>query len=300
MRVSVIIPAYNAADTIVSCLESVVDGADEVIVVDDGSSDGTADVIRKAYAGVVVLQQPNQGVSVARNAGLEAATGDYVAFVDADDQLFPGALRRACETVGENGPDLVVFRSFTGEEEQYPWVQRFQSGRDYSLTDIQGYIRGSVWGCFFKRNYLRRHSLRFPEGISMSEDLLFLNAAIARGGIIQFRDIRMYEFNVRPGSASRCYDDAFFTRQAAALFLAPDIIAEESLCTQVRLSIIQGMTRVAILTGRSPAQVKELTHLEKALPLPVSSMKSGRLVTRLLNISYPLFYRAKQLKMRFE
>ena len=57
MRISVIIPAYNAADTIGACLESVVNGADEVIVVDDGSTDGTADVVRKAFPEVVVLQQ---------------------------------------------------------------------------------------------------------------------------------------------------------------------------------------------------------------------------------------------------
>ena len=131
MRVSVVIPAFNAADTILSCLESVMDGADEVIVVDDGSSDGTADLVREAYADVLVLIQSNQGVSVARNAGLEVATGDYVAFVDADDQVFPGALQQACDIVGEDGPDLVVFRSFTGESEQYPWSDRFLPGKDY-------------------------------------------------------------------------------------------------------------------------------------------------------------------------
>ena len=299
MRVSVVIPAFNAADTILSCLESVMDGADEVIVVDDGSSDGTADLVREAYADVLVLIQSNQGVSVARNAGLEVATGDYVAFVDADDQVFPGALQQACDIVGEDGPDLVVFRSFTGESEQYPWSDRFLPGKDYYQNDIVGYIRGSVWGCFFKRKYLRRLSLRFPEGISMSEDLLFFNAAVSGGGTIRFCDVRFYEFNVRPGSASRRYDDSFFIRQSAALFKAPEMIASEDLCAQVRLSIIQGITQVAVLTGRTPDQVSVLTHLENALPLPVSSMKSGRLAAWLLNFSYPLFFRAKQLSMRF-
>lgn len=301
MRISVIIPAYNAADTIRACLESVVDDAVETIVVDDGSSDGTADFVRRAYPGVCVLQQPNQGVSAARNTGLEAATEDYVAFVDADDRLFPGAIQAVCAAVGEAEPDILVLRSFDGTREDYPWEGRFDPGKDYALEDVkrEGYMRGSVCGCVFKGDYLRRISLRFPVGISMAEDQLFLNAAVAGGGRIRFKDIRFYEIFERPGSASRLRDDSIFTRLSAALFLAPGMIADEGLCAQVRLSIIQGMTRLAIETGRTPSRVRELTHLDEVLPLPVSSMGSGRWASRLLNLGYPLFYQAKRLKMRF-
>ena len=98
MRISVIIPAFNAADMIVSCLQSVVGvGETEVIVVDDGSSDGTAGLVRSEFPEVIVLQQPNKGVSAARNAGIQAATGDYLAFVDADDSLSHGALQAAAQ-----------------------------------------------------------------------------------------------------------------------------------------------------------------------------------------------------------
>ena len=302
MRVSVIIPAFNAADTISSCLDSFVDGSVETIVVDDGSKDGTADIVRQSYPDVCVRQQPNRGVSAARNAGLEVATGDYVAFVDADDRLFPGALRTACATVGETEPDILILRSFDGRREHYPWKRRFEPDRDYSLEDIkrEGYMRGSVCGCLFKRDYLLRSSLRFPEGISMAEDQLFLNAAIAHGGRIRFKDIPFYLVDERPGSASRSYDDTFFTRLSAALFRAPEMIPDKGLRAQVCLSMIQEMTRVAVGTGRSPSEIRRLTHLDQALPIPVSSMGKGRLAGHLLNIGYPLFYRVKQLKMRFE
>ncbi len=302
MRVSVIIPAFNAAETISSCLDSAVDVSVETIVVDDGSTDGTADMVRKSFPGASVLRQSNRGVSAARNAGLDTATGDYVAFVDADDRLFPDALRAARAAAEEAEPDILILRSFGADREHYPWERRFKPGRDYSLEDIkkEGYMRGSVCGCLFKRDYLLRTALRFPEGIAMAEDQLFLNAAIAYGGRIRFKDIPFYQVDERPGSASRCYDDSFFTRLSAALTRAPEMIPDTGMCARVRLSIIQEMTRVAIGTGRSPSEVRRLTCLDKALPIPVSSMKGERLAACLLNIGYPLFYRMKELKMRFE
>ena len=298
MRVSVIIPAFNAADTIVPCLESVVPGADEVILVDDGSTDGTADLVRKAFPGVLVLQQPNGGVSAARNAGLDAATGDYVAFVDADDRLFPDALAAAAAAAGETEPDLLILRILSDREEHYPWKGRFSSVRDYYKTDIleEGYMRGSACGCLFKRAYIQRLSLRFPEGISMAEDTLFFNAAVADGGSIRFRDIPFYQVIERSGSASRNYDDAFFKRLSAALFRAPEMIPDEALCTQIRMSIILSITSHALQQHRSPEWAREITGLDQALPLPLRGLKKERMAVRLLYASYPLFYRIVQIK----
>jgi glycosyltransferase involved in cell wall biosynthesis len=298
MRVSIIIPAYNAADTIAACLESVVDGANEVVVVDDGSTDGTADIIHKEFPDVIVLQQPNQGVSVARNAGMDVATGDYVAFVDADDRLFPEALSAALKVAEETGPDVLILRIMSDSEEHYPWEGRFQPDRDYGLSDFveEGFMRGSVCGCLFKRDYIQGLSLRFPEGISLAEDQLFFNAAVAGGGRIRFHDIPFYLVIERPGSASRRYDDTLYQRLSAALFRAPDLISDEALCTLVRLSILLSITSYAIHQQRSPEWIQEKTKLNQALPLPFRGLKKGRMAVRLLNASYPLFYRMVRLK----
>lgn len=95
-RFSVIVPAYNSAETLTRAVESVLAQswpAYEIIVVDDGSTDDTLQVARKFGDQVLVVQQPNAGVSVARNRGVEAANGDWLAFLDADDWYYPDRLR---------------------------------------------------------------------------------------------------------------------------------------------------------------------------------------------------------------
>jgi glycosyltransferase involved in cell wall biosynthesis len=94
LTVSVVIPAFNYARFLPEALDSIVrqKGARiEVIVVDDGSTDDPASVVQR-YPGVKLIRQENRGLAAARNVGLRAATGDYIAFVDADDRLVEGAV----------------------------------------------------------------------------------------------------------------------------------------------------------------------------------------------------------------
>lgn len=93
-RLSFIIPTFNYARFLPEVLGSIIgqQGAPfEMIVVDDGSTDNPAAVV-SAYPGVRLLRQPNRGLAAARNAGLEAAAGSHLVFIDADDRLLPGAL----------------------------------------------------------------------------------------------------------------------------------------------------------------------------------------------------------------
>jgi glycosyltransferase involved in cell wall biosynthesis len=104
-RFSVIIPAFNAAATLARAIESVraqTWPAHEIIVVDDGSTDATADVAARFGEAVRLIRQPNRGVSVARNAGAAAASGDWLAFLDADDWYAPERLRWHAEWVAED------------------------------------------------------------------------------------------------------------------------------------------------------------------------------------------------------
>jgi glycosyltransferase involved in cell wall biosynthesis len=102
MTVSAVIPTHNRADLVLRALASVqaqTRPADEVIVVDDGSTDDTPRRVPEAFPGAVYLRQENRGVSVARNRGVAAASGDWIALLDSDDEWRPEKLERQCEAL---------------------------------------------------------------------------------------------------------------------------------------------------------------------------------------------------------
>ncbi|MCP3670659.1 MAG: glycosyltransferase [Gammaproteobacteria bacterium] len=95
MNISVIIPSYNRAHLLVRAVQSVLNQtlpAQEVIVVDDGSSDHTATVMAEEFPHCHYIKQPNRGVSAARNTGIAAASGEWLAFLDSDDEWLPSKL----------------------------------------------------------------------------------------------------------------------------------------------------------------------------------------------------------------
>jgi glycosyltransferase involved in cell wall biosynthesis len=115
-KISIVIPAYNAERYIGEALESVFAqtmAPYEIIVVDDGSTDRTAEIVRSFDKEVHYIKQQNQGVSVARNTGIQAATGDWIALLDSDDLLRPEKIERQIARI-ESTPNLVVvYSAFT-------------------------------------------------------------------------------------------------------------------------------------------------------------------------------------------
>ncbi len=108
MNISVIIPTHNRVHSIGRAVESVLQQtlpATEIIIVDDGSTDNTAALIRKRFPGCCYLHQQNQGVSSARNRGIAAATGEWLAFLDSDDEWMPEKLAMQTAALKHN-PDI--------------------------------------------------------------------------------------------------------------------------------------------------------------------------------------------------
>jgi hypothetical protein len=143
--VSVVLPAWNSASTVGRAIESVLsqDGvALECLVVDDGSTDGTADVVG-SYAArdprvVLLRQSSNAGVSAARNRALDAASGAWLAFLDADDRLRPGALAAMLAAASRDDALVVIGQRISTDGER-TWVPRL-----YDLPDIREPGRKSV------------------------------------------------------------------------------------------------------------------------------------------------------------
>lgn len=113
IKTSVIIPTFNRENLISRGLDSVLAQtrpADQIIVVDDGSTDGTATLIRKRYPGVLYLYQDNQGISAARNTGIDMASGDWLAFLDSDDEWLPQKLEKQIEALRQQ-PEYLIAHS---------------------------------------------------------------------------------------------------------------------------------------------------------------------------------------------
>jgi glycosyltransferase involved in cell wall biosynthesis len=113
MQISVVIPSYNRKHTLERALQSVYQQcseADEVILVDDGSTDGSAAMVARAFPEVKIMRQPNLGVSAARNRGIEAAGCEWIALLDSDDRWLPDKLEKIRDTQRQQ-PEFVLFHS---------------------------------------------------------------------------------------------------------------------------------------------------------------------------------------------
>ena len=172
--VSIIVPVYNGQDYLDRCLDSI--AAQTVrdfacIVVDDGSTDGSADLCRARAARdgrFVLLQKQNGGVCSARNAGLDAARGEYVLFCDQDDLIDPHTLEYAL-TMQQSAPEGFVLWNMTRSRETYD--QSLATPLEYAvrpLGQMQVLHRGSmifvhVWNKLFRRARIEQLHLRFDE-----------------------------------------------------------------------------------------------------------------------------------------
>ena len=113
MRISVVIPSYNRAHTLQRALQSVFDqssAVDEIILVDDGSTDDSTAMVAREFPGVSIIRQPNGGVSAARNKGIEAAQYDWIALLDSDDCWLPHKIK-AVRDAALKHPGFVLYHS---------------------------------------------------------------------------------------------------------------------------------------------------------------------------------------------
>lgn len=148
VQVSVIIPTYNSAKYVVEAVESVLAQTYkdfEVIVIDDGSTDETEQVMRRYQTPVRYIRQQNGGVAVARNRGIAESCGKYVAFLDADDTWLPHKLERQLEALRQQSPHRACYSAFTVVDSELNPMGISRSQRQgKALEDLL--MRGNVIG----------------------------------------------------------------------------------------------------------------------------------------------------------
>ena len=161
---SVVVPVYNYVDVLSDCLDSIInqktDYSYEVIIVDDGSTDGSASVIEKykQYEYVRIIRQENQGIGAARNTGLDSATGQYVMFVDCDDCIHEDFIDKMLSRAIETDADIVECAYNLVKKKNRQIYQIIPCV--YPSSDLTGYSKecrllnfeGLPWGKVYKRD----------------------------------------------------------------------------------------------------------------------------------------------------
>ena len=235
-KVSIIIPAYNSEKYIAKTIQSVIMQTEEdweLIAVDDGSTDGTPEILRryaKEDCRIKVYIQPNSGMpSCARNTGLRYATGDYIAFLDSDDLYHPERISRAMEVFSKHPEVDISFcmvKSFNvcPEEENDLYVIGGESflavAQDYMtfVGDNTFISNGKIYICLsidncgvcttgitFRRELLDSENIWFPENRKIGEDLDLWFRLVKGKRLVYIREVLAY-YRQTPGSVSRDSD----------------------------------------------------------------------------------------------
>lgn len=230
-KVSICVPIYNTERYLARCIESLTSQSYqdlEIILVDDGSTDSSG-AICDEYAGrdprIVAIHQPNGGEASARNAGLSAATGEYMMFCDSDDEYLSDAVRLMVDAIVEENADLVL----GGYLERTGNLERFATGhlRRYSPQELMreklsdqcpygiGYIVSTVNGKLFRRELLSEHSIRFDGRFVIGNDTVLMCEYLKYAKLIydMFAPVYVYykfDPKERQQGMSWIYPDAVF------------------------------------------------------------------------------------------
>lgn len=215
-KVSIIVPVYNAAKTLQRSLDSIAAQSlrdFEVIFVDDCSTDDTPLLLRRfaEESGISckLIQQPaNAGVAAARNRGLDAAGGEYLAWVDADDIIAPDALEKALAAGGD--ADIIGWDWRLGLEENARYMR--QADYDTPLEAMKalmgGTMRWNLWLSMSKRSLWTENNIRFIDGSDMGEDMMVMLTAFSVAGKVKQIHESLYSYDASDSSSvSRRFDE---------------------------------------------------------------------------------------------
>ena len=220
MKVSIIVPIYNVGIYLKKCIESILNqtlAEIEVILVNDGSTDDSG-LICDSYAQkdsrIRVIHKKNEGVSIARNVGIEAAQGEYIGFVDADDWIDVDMYSALYNLAEVNVADIVMCDARTvydNRDCEPDTILQLESSMLLNKEDIfpslLTELAGTAWRCIYKKELLKEYSIVFPIGLRFSEDRIFNIYAFGNMKKMYYTKKAYYNRYVREGSAVNKYYD---------------------------------------------------------------------------------------------
>ena len=224
LSVSLIIPVYNVSSYVERCLQSVFNQTylpTECIIVNDGTQDDSIEKCKNLideYKGsisfTVIDHIINRGLSAARNTGTEAASGDYVFYLDSDDEISPDCLEKMVKVAVMYpeaemivGNYLVIRKNSEDEIGIYDGIPKDALSNDSVVSlFLQNQIPPFSWNKLIKRTFIRSNHLNYKEGI-IYEDVLWLFHVVQCLHTVYFVNDVTYHYYKRPGSLSTAHND---------------------------------------------------------------------------------------------
>lgn len=245
-RVSVIIPAYNAAEDLPRCIESAIrqtENSIQIIIVNDGSIDNTLDIAElyaKKDSRILIINQRNKGSSGARNSGLSAATGDFVCFLDSDDWIEPEMIEVMaswCEATASEVSVAGMILDYYDKDDrplqsevQTPEEQIIDKNTPVPSTVVSkefiillGYSTNKI----YRRDWLINLGEAFSVGLSLYEDADFNARVLPRATRVAFIPQAFYHYVQRPSPSMIKIRDADFLSVSHRAIRNFDLILEE-------------------------------------------------------------------------
>lgn len=216
MKISVIVPVYNVKNYLEKCIESILSQSFtniELILVDDGSTDGSGELCDRYTFDerVIVIHKPNGGVSAARNVGIDKATGDYICFIDSDDFIEKDYFQVAVNYLEKNNIGVLInnYCSDLGNGNVIYYnannMLLTMSSFDAILSMVKGRLfNWSSFATFYKNDIVKK--VKFDEGIVYTEDLIYkYNILKVCKDEIMYVPLNKYHYVMRKCSAVRSY-----------------------------------------------------------------------------------------------
>ena len=244
---SIILPVYNVAAYLERCIHSILSQSFtdyEIILVDDGATDDSpaiCDRYANEYRNIHVIHKANGGLSSARNAGMAAAQGEYIWFVDSDDWIEHDALDMLYGICAQTPADIVKFSYFRSEEGKKSAVELKFDGMysgEVLLNELRrlalcepGRYTLSVWSHIYRRSFLDTNLLEFvSERMIGSEDYLFNLIALMHASSIRVIDHPLYCYELRSSSLTQQYKPDLSQRYTRLYRMLKSYVEKNDVC----------------------------------------------------------------------
>ncbi len=218
MDISIIIPIFNVEKYLRRCLDSVLCQKDismEIILVDDGSTDTSGDICEEYvtnHPNIKCIHIKNSGPSTAKNVGYDEATGNYVAFIDSDDEIKPEMFSTMLRSGYKNNADIVCC-NYIQVDEEGNFSHTEYTDQEYVLTQeealkailIKDKIYSQCWTKIYKRETMDLHNVRNIEGLKTEEDFIYNIQAFTCSKTVCIVDKPFYIYTHRSKSLSKDY-----------------------------------------------------------------------------------------------